>query len=63
MCNDELVKIDPWFRANKLTANINKASKFMVTYGVSTASNYDFEIKMGTSTLERVNYVVGQMRN
>ena len=54
MCNRELVEIDIWFRANKLTANINKASKFMVSYGSRNVRHYDFEIKMGTSKLERV---------
>ena len=33
ICNKELVKVDCWFRANELTANIIKASKYMLTYG------------------------------
>ena len=31
MCNAELKEIDFWFRANKLTANTSKASKFMLS--------------------------------
>ena len=53
LCNQELVKIDSWFRANKLTANINKASKFMVSYATRNC-HYDLQIKMGQSNLERV---------
>ena len=52
--NQELIKIDGWFRANKLTANINKASKFMVSYATRNC-HYDLQIKMGNSNLERVN--------
>ena len=33
ICNNELEIIDDWFKANRLTANLKKASKYMLTYG------------------------------
>ena len=55
MCNSELKEIDFWFRANKLTTNINKASKFMLsTASKKLSTKYSFEIKMGESRLEKV---------
>ena len=56
-CNNELVKIDNWFRANELTANIVKASKFMVTYGKRNHTDSNIQIKMGDLYLERVNQI------
>ena len=56
-CNNELVKIDSWFRANKLTANIVKASKYMVTYGKRNQTGNNIQLKMGDINLERVNKI------
>ena len=33
LCNEELERIDQWFKANILTANLAKASTFMITPG------------------------------
>ena len=57
MCNQELAILDEWFRANKLTANLTKASKFMLTYGTRTKLNFSFDIKMGIIKLERVQSI------
>ena len=32
ICNNELEIIDDWFKANRLTASLKKASKYMLTY-------------------------------
>ena len=50
-------EIDVWFRANKLTANINKASKFMLSTASKNQMQSDFQIKMGDSCLERVKSI------
>ena len=55
-CNRELEIIEDWFKANKLTANLKKASKYMLTSG-KTRKNSNLPgicLKMGTTTLERV---------
>ena len=57
LCNKELVKIDRWFRANELTANIVKASKYMVTYGNRKQTDSNIQIKMGNTNLERVQHI------
>jgi hypothetical protein len=57
MCNNELVEIDDWFKANKLTANITKASKYMLTYGTRIKSDCNLYIKMGNKNLERVQSI------
>ena len=57
LCNCELKKIDIWFRANKLTANISKASKFMLSSASKTSRHNDFQIKMGDANLERVKSI------
>ena len=57
MCNHELVKVDDWSRANKLTANINKASKYMITLASRKIYNCDIQIKMGNSNLEQVKCI------
>ena len=57
MCNRELIEIDYWFRANKLTANINKASKFIISCASKNAINYDFKIRMGEANLEKVKSI------
>ena len=57
MCNRELKEIDVWFRANKLTANINKASKFMLSTASKNQMQSNFQIKMGESCLERVKSI------
>ena len=54
MCNRELIEIDYWFRANKLTANINKTSKYIISCASKNVINYDFKIRMGETNLERV---------
>ena len=57
-CNIELVHINNWFLANRLTANLSKASKYMLTLGKSRLKHPDrFELKMGDSVLEKVNSI------
>ena len=57
-CNAELVYINNWFLANKLTANLSKASKYMLTLGKSRQTQpSDFIIKMGNATLEQVKSI------
>ena len=57
-CNTELVHINNWFLANKLTANLSKASKYMLTLGKLRLSPPDrFVIKMGDTVLEKVNSI------
>ena len=56
ICNNELNIVDDWFKANKLTANLKKASKYMLTVGKINSKKYlpEIELKMGNTTLERV---------
>jgi hypothetical protein len=57
-CNIELIHINNWFLANRLTANLAKASKYMLTPGKSRQTYpSDFVIKMGDTTLERVKSI------
>ena len=57
-CNEELVNINNWFLANKLTANLSKASKYMLTVGKLTTKHPDnFRLMMGNTLLEKVNKV------
>ena len=57
-CNEELVHINNWFLANKLTANYSKASKYMLTPGkLNQSTNTNFILKMGNITLEKVNTI------
>ena len=53
-CNQELKIIEDWFKANRLTANQKKASKFMLTTGKNKSALPDIELKMGNTTLEKV---------
>ena len=58
ICNTELVKIDDWFRANLLTTNEKKASKYILTKSNSLVWRGDqqlINIKMGNTTLEQVD--------
>ena len=58
ICNEELAIVDDWFRANKLTANSKKASKFLLSKQIRGSENINdplFELKMGNVTLERVS--------
>ena len=57
MCNVELVSIDHWFKANKLSANFKKASKCMVTVPNSKVQCNKFHLFMGQTQLERVKEV------
>ena len=56
MCNNELNIVDNWFEANKLTSNLKKASKYMLTVGKINSKKDlpKIELKMGNTTLERV---------
>ena len=57
-CNLELIHINNWFLANKLTANMSKASKFMLTLGKSRVIHpQNFTIKMGDTILEKVSSI------
>ena len=57
-CNRELVHINNWFLANKLTANLSKASKYMLTVGKRTTKHpNDFRLTMGNTVLEKVSQV------
>ena len=57
-CNLELVHINNWFLANKLTANMSKASKFMLTLGKSRMKHPEnITLKMGDTILEKVNSI------
>ena len=57
-CNTELVHINNWFLANKLTANLTKASKYMITLGKSKLTYpQNFNLTMGNTTLERVTSI------
>ena len=56
-CNEELVKIDNWFKANMRTTNFKKASNFMSTLGNTDCKEYDFSLKMGNSKLDRLTKV------
>ena len=56
-CNTELHKVNDWFLANRLTANLSKASKYMLTSGNSRTDLSSFSIKMGVTTLERVKSI------
>ena len=58
ICNNELIHIHNWFLANRLTANLTKASKYMLTFGkITTNHPTNFCLKMGNTTLEEVNQV------
>ena len=54
ICNLYLGFVDDWFKANMLTTNLKKASKFMLTCPNSNMHINHFILKMGTVTLERV---------
>ena len=56
ICNKELEIIEDWFKANRLTANLKKASKYMLTSGKTrNKSNLPtISLKMSNTTLERV---------
>ena len=59
-CNIEATLVDNWFRANRLTTNSKKASKFLLSrysFGLSEHQNSNFRIKMGNTELENVNSV------
>ena len=59
-CNIEAASVDNWFRANRLTTNSKKASKFLLSkYSpVGSENNFhNFRIKMGNIELENVNSV------
>ena len=57
-CNIELVHINNWFLANKLTANLSKASKYMLTLGKQRSKHPDhFELEMGNAVLEKVKSI------
>ena len=59
-CNIEATSVDNWFRANRLTTNSKKASKFLLSrysFGLSEHQNSNFRIKMGNTELENVNSV------
>ena len=57
-CNAELIHINNWFLANKLTANRTKASKFMLTMGkIKMKQPESFNLYMGNTTLEKVKKV------
>ena len=55
LCNLYLNDIDDWFKANKLTTNLKKASKFMLTCPNSNIQIDNFNLKMGSVNLERVS--------
>ena len=59
ICNEQLKVVDDWFKANRLTANLKKASKFMLTTGKKLNTNVlsKIELKMGNVTLERVDSI------
>ena len=55
-CNSEAALVDEWFKANKLTTNSKKASKFILTQynpGSSANQTTNFYLKMGDVTLEK----------
>ena len=56
MCNNELNIVDNWFEANKLTSNLKKASKYMLTVGKINSKKDlpQIELKMGNITLEKI---------
>ena len=57
-CNAELVHINNWFLSNRLTANLSKASKYMLTLGKSRLSYPpDFVIKMGEAISKQVKSI------
>ena len=58
LCNAELVTINNWFLANRLTANFSKASKYMVTLGKRRQNcPQDLGLVMGSTPLERVQSI------
>ena len=58
ICNAELTHINNWFLANKLTANLTKASKYMITLGRTRVKQPEiFNIVMGNTILERVKSI------
>ena len=58
LCNEELVYITDWFKANKLTVNLKKASKFMITPSNPNNTIMNFNLKMGDTILEEVSEIV-----
>lgn len=57
-CNQQLVHINNWFLANRLTANRTKASTYMLTLGKrNTPHPSNFSLKMGEVTLNEVDEV------
>ena len=60
-CNIEANLVENWFRANKLTTNSKKASKFLLskcdTSNASHNPTNTFKIKMGSVDLEQVKSV------
>ena len=58
-CNVESGLVENWFRANKLTTNSKKASKFLLSRYNNIRANRisSFRIKMGNIELERVKSV------
>ena len=58
-CNNELIHINNWFLANKLTANRSKASKYMLTLGKIPrgTSLPNITLYMGSTILERVTSI------
>ena len=57
ICNEELIHIDNWFKSNRLTVNLTKASKYMLTLGTTADSNDILALQMGDSTPERVHSI------
>ena len=57
-CNAEAKLIDEWFKANRLTTNSKKASKFIVSrYDTSLRTLNSFQIQMGDVVLENVKSI------
>ena len=56
-CNAEAARVDKWFRANRLTTNSKKASKFLLSHCTHISRTMNFHIKMGNVELERVSSV------
>ena len=46
VCNTELIKINNWFLANELTANLSKTGKYKITKGKARQSCNDFTIEI-----------------
>ena len=58
-CNEELILVDDWFKANGLTANLTKASKYMLTLGKGRKGHDlpQIELNMGNAILEKVKTI------